>query len=63
MDINKKTIPVFNNGVQAKSIYKVGEGRSNILGTIKNKEVDLIINTPLGKQFRFDGYEKICNAL
>ena len=35
-------------------IYKVGEGRPNALDGIKNKEITLVINTPLGAQSRFD---------
>ena len=36
------------------TIYKVGEGRPNTLDGIKNKEISLVINTPLGAQSRFD---------
>ncbi len=36
-------------GVPASPIYKVGEGRPNIADEIMNGSVQLIINTPLGK--------------
>ena len=48
---------LIDNGVKVTEIYKVGEGRPNVVDAIKNKEVDLVINTPLGKQSRFDEYE------
>jgi carbamoyl-phosphate synthase large subunit len=38
-----------DNGVEAEHILKLYEGRPNILDGIKNKEIDLIINTPAGK--------------
>jgi len=37
------------NGVEAEKIFKLYEGRPSILDGIKNKEIDLIINTPAGK--------------
>ena len=42
------------NGMNAKPIYKVGEGRPNVVDGIKNDEINLVINTPLGKQARYD---------
>ncbi|MEC7871796.1 MAG: carbamoyl-phosphate synthase large subunit [Candidatus Neomarinimicrobiota bacterium] len=42
------------NGMNVKSIYKVGEGRPNVVDGIKNDEINLVINTPLGKQARYD---------
>jgi carbamoyl-phosphate synthase large subunit len=45
------------NGIAVNSIFKVGEGRPNIVDAIKNKEVQLVINTPLGAKSRFDEYE------
>ncbi len=46
-----------DNGVATKPIFKVGEGRPNVVDAIKNEEVHLVINTPLGAQSRFDEYE------
>ncbi len=36
-------------GVEATRIYRIGEGRPDVLDAIKNGEIDLIINTPVGK--------------
>ena len=44
------------NGIKSEHIYKAGEGRPNIVDAIKNKEIDIIINTPLGAQSRYDEY-------
>ncbi|HSM36901.1 MAG TPA: carbamoyl-phosphate synthase large subunit [Longimicrobiales bacterium] len=43
-------------GVPAESIYKVGEGRPNIVDGIISREVVLLINTPLGKKSQYDDY-------
>ena len=40
------------NGIKSKKIFKVGEGRPHIVDAIKNNEISLIINTPLGEQSR-----------
>ena len=48
---------LVENGVKCKTIYKVGEGRPNVVDEIKNNNIQLIINTPLGKQSRYDEYE------
>jgi len=36
-------------GVKARPIFKIGKGRPDVLDALKNGEVDLIINTPVGK--------------
>jgi carbamoyl-phosphate synthase large subunit len=41
-------------GVEASPVYKVNEGRPHIVDHIKSGKVDLIINTPLGRQSFFD---------
>jgi carbamoyl-phosphate synthase large subunit len=43
-----------NSGVDAETIYKVNEGRPHVVDYIKNGEVDIIINTPLGRESFFD---------
>ncbi len=43
-----------NNAIETDHVFKVGEGRPNIVDLIKSKKIDLIINTPLGGQSRFD---------
>ena len=42
------------NGVLAKDIKKVHEGRPNISDAIKNKDIHLIINTPTGRSSKVD---------
>ena len=41
-------------GIRAESVFKVNEGRPNIVDRIKNREVDLVFNTPLGAESRYD---------
>ncbi len=43
-----------SHGIETRSIKKVHEGRPNIVDAIKNGEIDLVINTPAGKQSEFD---------
>ena len=45
---------LIKNGMSAEKVFKVGEGRPNIVDRIKNNEIDLVINTPLGAQSRYD---------
>lgn len=44
------------HGIPCERVYKVSEGRPNIVDVIKNKQVDLIINTPTGKVPKEDAY-------
>jgi len=41
-------------GVEVETVYKVNEGRPHIVDYIKSGKVDLVINTPLGKESFFD---------
>ncbi len=41
-------------GLEVESVYKVNEGRPNIVDLLKSDRIDLIINTPLGKESFFD---------
>ena len=41
-------------GVETSSEYKVNEGRPNIVDLIKTGKVDMIINTPLGRESFYD---------
>ncbi len=43
-----------SNRIKADRIFKVGEGRPNVVDLIKSKKIDLIINTPLGRQSHYD---------
>ena len=42
------------NGLKAISVFKVGEGRPDIVDSIKNNEISLVINTPMGARSRYD---------
>ncbi|MEI7646156.1 MAG: carbamoyl-phosphate synthase large subunit [Chloroflexales bacterium] len=41
-------------GLAVTSIYKVNEGRPNVVDYVKNGQIALIVNTPLGKASFFD---------
>jgi carbamoyl-phosphate synthase large subunit len=43
-------------GVPARRVFKVNEGRPDMVDLIKNGEVALLINTPLGKKSQYDDY-------
>jgi carbamoyl-phosphate synthase large subunit len=43
-------------GVPAERVFKVGEGRPNIVDHIISGKVQLLINTPLGKKSQYDDY-------
>ncbi len=43
-----------NSGVAARRIKKLHEGRPNITDAIKNKEINLVINTPAGQTSKYD---------
>jgi carbamoyl-phosphate synthase large subunit len=41
-------------GVPAEAVFKVNEGRPNIVDLIKTGKIDLVINTPLGRESFYD---------
>jgi carbamoyl-phosphate synthase large subunit len=41
-------------GVPADPVYKVNEGRPNIVDLVKTGKVDMVINTPLGRESFYD---------
>ena len=41
-------------GIEVDSVYKVNEGRPNIVDLIKTGKVNLVINTPLGRESFYD---------
>ena len=41
-------------GIPCQAVYKVNEGRPNIVDFVKNAEIDLIINTPMGLASHYD---------
>jgi len=42
------------SGVEAEPIKKMHEGRPNIIDAIQNGEINLVINTPIGKESKHD---------
>ena len=43
-----------NNGIPVQRVNKVHEGRPHVVDMIKNREIDVVFNTPFGKQQRHD---------
>jgi carbamoyl-phosphate synthase large subunit len=43
-------------GIPARRVFKVHEGRPNCLDMIVNRDVQLLINTPMGKHAQLDDY-------
>jgi carbamoyl-phosphate synthase large subunit len=41
-------------GVESQAVFKVNEGRPNIVDLIKTGKIDLVINTPLGRESFYD---------
>jgi carbamoyl-phosphate synthase large subunit len=41
-------------GVPADRVYKVNEGRPNIVDLVKTGKIDMVINTPLGRESFYD---------
>jgi carbamoyl-phosphate synthase large subunit len=41
-------------GVEVERVYKVREGRPDVVDLIKNGQIQLVINTPLGKKAQYD---------
>ncbi|HPR36459.1 MAG TPA: carbamoyl-phosphate synthase large subunit [Spirochaetota bacterium] len=53
----KGTARYFNeHGIFCEMVYKVNEGRPNVVDRIKDQDIDFIINTPIGKMTRDDAY-------
>jgi carbamoyl-phosphate synthase large subunit len=48
------TAVLREHGIPVEHVYKVNEGRPHIVDLIKSGKVDLILNTPLGKNSFFD---------
>src|ERR1700686_2308684 len=41
-------------GIEAEAVFKVNEGRPNIVDLVKTGKIDLVINTPLGRESFYD---------
>jgi carbamoyl-phosphate synthase large subunit len=44
------------HGVPSTRVFKVNEGRPDMVDLIKNGQVALLVNTPLGKKSQYDDY-------
>jgi len=42
------------HGIEAEPVYKVNEGQPNIVDHVKSRAVNLIVNTPLGRESQYD---------
>jgi carbamoyl-phosphate synthase large subunit len=42
------------HGIDVEVVYKVNEGRPNVADHLVNRKIDLVINTPLGRESFFD---------
>ena len=42
------------HGIPVEVVFKVNEGRPNVADHILNRQIDLIVNTPLGRESFFD---------
>ncbi len=45
-----------NLGIPVRRVFKVHEGRPNAIDLIVNREIQLLINTPMGKRAQHDDY-------
>jgi carbamoyl-phosphate synthase large subunit len=44
------------NGLNVEKVNKVREGRPNVIDLLKSNQINLVINTPFGRETRSDGY-------
>jgi len=44
------------HGIESDVVFKVNEGRPNVVDLIKNGQIQLVINTPLGEESRYDEF-------
>ena len=45
-----------DHGITNERVYKVNEGRPNVVDLVKDGKIQLVINTPLGEESRYDEY-------
>ncbi len=43
-----------DSGLEVETVYKVNEGRPNVVDLIRSRKIDLVVNTPLGRESFFD---------
>jgi carbamoyl-phosphate synthase large subunit len=44
----------FDHGLPAQLVFKVNEGRPNVADLIRNGQIQMVVNTPLGRNSRYD---------
>jgi carbamoyl-phosphate synthase large subunit len=44
------------HGIPNEKVFKVNEGRPNVVDLIKDGRIQLVVNTPLGEESRYDEY-------
>ena len=54
---------IAHRGIPVETVLKVSQGRPNVVDDIKNGNINLIINTPLGQRSRRDEYPIGWNAI
>jgi len=42
------------HGVDSEPVFKVNEGRPNVVDRMLNGEIQLLVNTPLGRESHYD---------
>jgi len=47
---------LHENGIANERVFKVNEGRPNVVDLIKDGRIQLVVNTPLGEESRYDEY-------
>ena len=47
-------VALRSHGFEVRTVYKVNEGRPNVVDLLKNEEIQWVINTPLGRTAFFD---------
>jgi carbamoyl-phosphate synthase large subunit len=45
------------NGVDSTAVAKIDEGEPDVVDLVADGKVDLVLNTPMGKRYRADGYQ------
>jgi carbamoyl-phosphate synthase large subunit len=46
---------LMSHGLEVEAVFKLHEGRPNVVDIIKNQQIGLIINTPSGEEAQADG--------
>ena len=55
--LQKEQQNLKDNGIDADIVNRVEEARPNILDAIRNKQVDIVINTPTKNDSTRDGFK------